>query len=122
MRPAGPALVVVLVLVAVLGVPAAHAAGPGLTTAATVFRAGGGEPNVSISPDGRTVLVDGLGSSSEPANLWRSTDAGRTFSRLHMHVPNVGGGDFDMRWLDDRTVVAADLSIGRGIFVDRSTD
>src|SRR2546423_722497 len=43
---------------------------------ATVLPGGGGEPNVSISPDGRTVLVDGLGGSAQgsdqPAALWRS--------------------------------------------------
>src|SRR5207245_452962 len=105
---------------------ATYAASSPLHFAETVFPGAGGEPNVSISPDGRTVLVDGLGGSAqgkdEPASLWRSTDAGRTFTRIHPSFPNAGGGDFDMRWLDDHTVVAADLSIGNGIYVDRSTD
>jgi hypothetical protein len=113
-------------VLATLGVPggagASIAANGSMEFSLTTFSAAGGEPNVSISPDGRTVLVDGLGSSTEPSNLWRSTDGGRTFTRLHMHVPNVGGNDFDMRWIDDHTVVAVDLSIGQGIFVDRSTD
>jgi len=123
MRRAPLALTVLLTLIALLGVQVAGVAAPhGLATTTTVFPSAGGEPNVSISPDGRTVLVDGLGSSSEPANLWRSTNGGRTFTRLHMHVPNSGGGDFDMRWLNAHTVVAADLSIGSGIYVDRSTD
>jgi hypothetical protein len=94
--------------------------------AETVFPGAGGEPNVSISPDGKTVLVDGLGGSAQgndqPAALWRSTDGGTTFTRIKPHFDNTGGGDFDMRWLDDHTVVAADLSIGNGIYVDRSTD
>src|SRR5947207_15556861 len=118
MRRAGPALALVLALLVLPTVPSGARAGsparPAFAT--TVFPSAGGEPNVSISPDGRTVLVDGLGSSSEPANLWRSTNGGRTFTRLHMHVPNSGGGDFDMRWLNTHTVVAADLSIGCGLY------
>src|SRR5437867_184572 len=128
MRRAGPALAVVLTLLSYFGAPTAAHAGSGgrLAFATTVFSGGGGEPNVSISPDGKTVLVDGLGGSAQggdqPAALWRSTDGGRTFTRIKPQFDNVGGGDFDMRWIDDHTVVAADLSIGQGVFVDRSTD
>src|SRR2546428_9862306 len=106
MRRAGPALaaLVALLVALVVVVPNAAAGGTRFRFATTVFPGGGGEPNVSISPNGKTVLVDGLGgaaqSGSEPAALWRSTDGGRTFSRLHMDVPMAGGGDFDMRWLD----------------------
>src|SRR5437764_14864083 len=128
------ASIALLTLVATSLTSAAHAAthpvssrgAGGLRFAETVFPGGGGEPNVSISPDGKTVLVDGLGGSAQgndqPAALWRSTDGGTTFTRIKPHFANVGGGDFDMRWLDDHTVVAADLSIGEGIYVDRSTD
>src|SRR5438270_9175971 len=35
---------------------------------------------------------------------------------------NVGGGDWDMRWIDDTHVIAADLSIGSGIYIHRSAD
>jgi hypothetical protein len=106
--------------------PAAAQSGSVLRFQTTVLAGGGGEPNVSISPDGRTVLVDGLGgdaqSNDQPAALWRSTDGGRTFTRIQPQFDNTGGGDFDMRWIDNQTVVATDLSIGQGIFVDRSTD
>ena len=63
MRRAGPALVAVLTLTAAFagaGAAPARAGSAAFRFAATVFRGGGGEPNVSISPDGRTVLVDGL--------------------------------------------------------------
>ncbi|MGH2829087.1 MAG: hypothetical protein ACRDJM_01245 [Actinomycetota bacterium] len=87
---------------------------------ATVLRDGGGEPNVSISPSGRTVLVAGLGRSN-PADFFRSTDYGRSFKRLTPSFPDgFGGGDWDMRWLDERTIVAVDL--GSGVFVHRSTN
>jgi hypothetical protein len=120
----------VLTLLASIGVPAAaRAASHGSTApawATTVFKGGGGEPNVSISPDGKTVLVDGLGGDAQgndqPSALWRSTDGGVTFTRIRPHFDEVGGGDFDMRWIDDHTVIAADLSLGTGIYVDRSTD
>lgn len=77
---------------------------------------------MAISPDGRTVLVDGLGSRDGPADLWRSTDGGRTFRHLEPRFGAVGGGDWDMRWLDDHTVIAADLSFPDGIYVHRSVD
>src|SRR5216110_3484175 len=53
----------------------------------TVLKRAGGEPNVSISPSGKVVLVDGLDGVS-PATLYRSTDYGRTFQKLH---PEFGG-------------------------------
>lgn len=91
--------------------------------ARTVFRGAGGEPNVAVSPSGRTVLLDGLGDSGDdPANLFRSTDGGRHFTKLHPEVENVGGGDWDMHFLDERTVLAVDLSLGQGIYVDVSRD
>lgn len=99
--------------------------GPGLTVAPTaVFHGAGGEPNIAISPDGRTIIADGLGGegNNEPAAIYRSTDAGRSFQRLHGKFSAAGGGDFDFRWLDNTTVVAVDLSLGVGIYVHRSTD
>jgi hypothetical protein len=90
--------------------------------AKTVFPGAGGEPNVAVSPSGRVVLADGLGGGSDPANLYRSTDGGRHFTRVHPDVPNVGGGDWDMHFLNERTVLAVDLSLGTGIYVDVSRD
>src|SRR5438046_596996 len=88
----------------------------------TVLKRAGGEPNVSVSPSGKVVLVDGLDGSS-PATLYRSTNYGRTFKRLHATFGGqTGGGDWDMRFISNRTVIAADLSIGSGLYVHRSTD
>jgi hypothetical protein len=101
--------------------PAAAKAAPSkLAFKATVLPKAGGEPNVSVSPNGRTILVSGLGDES-PAALWRSMDGGKTFAHLKPTFPgSTGGGDWDMRWLDNHTVVAADL--GDGIYVHRSED
>jgi hypothetical protein len=117
-----------LLAVAVLALGAAplvaHAASAGKAPvfARTVFPRAGGEPNVAVSPSGRTVLADGLGSGNDPANLYRSTDGGRRFTQVHPKLANVGGGDWDMHFLDEKTVVAADLSLGAGIYVDVSRD
>jgi hypothetical protein len=116
-----------LVSAALLGaVPlvADAAAGPGpLRFAATTITGAGGEPNVAISPDGRTVLIDGLnGARNQPAALSRSLDGGRTFRPLLPVFASSGGGDFDLRWLDNTTVIAVDLSLTDGIYVHRSTD
>jgi hypothetical protein len=118
-----------VVLVAALTVPVATAAPSRVARAAsarairfqsTVFQGAGGEPNVSVSPDGSTVLVDGLG--ADPATLYRSTDGGRSFALIQPAFSRTGGGDWDMHWIDDHTVVAADLSLTDGIFVHRSED
>ncbi|HEU0132472.1 MAG TPA: sialidase family protein [Mycobacteriales bacterium] len=101
----------------------AHAAAPQrMAFAQTVFKGGGGEPNVAVSPSGRVVLADGLNGGSDPAALYRSTDGGKHFTRIHPALDNVGGGDWDMHFIDERTVVAADLSLGLGIYVDVSRD
>ena len=116
------ALAAALVVVASVAPPALAAGGAKTPPfATTVLPGAGGEPNVSISPSGRYVLADGLGGES-PATLYRSSDYGKTFQHVTIDVPQSGGGDWDMRWLDDHTVIAADLSIGQGFFVDRSTD
>lgn len=111
------ALVVAFPLAAVAG----HAPRPApLRFQTTVLPNAGGEPNVSISPDGKVVLADGLGGS--PASLWRSTDAGKTFDHIQPTFAKTGGGDWDMHWIDDKTVIAADLSLEQGIYIHRSTD
>jgi hypothetical protein len=95
----------------------------GMAFAQTVFERAGGEPNVAVSPSGRVVLADGLnGASDEPASLYRSTNGGRTFTRLKPKLENVGGGDWDMHFVNEHVVVAADLSLGAGIYVDVSRD
>jgi hypothetical protein len=67
------------------------------------------------------VLVDGLGGNA-PSTLYRSTDFGRHFTLAVPQVPQSGGGDFDMHFINERTVVAVDLSLGTGIYVDVSRD
>lgn len=87
----------------------------------TLLRSLGGEPNVVTSPDGRTVLVTAI--AEAPAVFYRSTDSGRTFTRISPKFTAAGGQDIDLVFLDNTTVVAADLSLGgQGILVHRSTD
>ena len=94
-----------------------------LTFASTVLTGAGGEPNVAVSPDGKTVLADGLnGANGQPAALFRSTDGGAHFTALHPAFANTGGGDFDLRWMDNTHVIAVDLSLNAGIYVHRSAD
>ncbi len=102
----------------------AHAASPTRPPrfTKTVFARAGGEPNVTVSPSGRIVLADGLGSGKDPSNLFRSTDGGKHFTQVHPDVPKAGGGDWDMHFLNERIVIAADLSLGTGIYVDVSRD
>ena len=107
---------------AVVTAPLALAGPAKAAYVATVLPAAGGEPNVTISPSGRVVLADGLSGGSGPADLYRSTDGGKHFTRTAIKVPKVGGGDWDMHFLDERTVVAVDLSLGEGIYVDVSKD
>lgn len=117
-------LALVTAAAAVLAVlPLVSQAATPLTFKATVLKGAGGEPNVAVSPSGKTVLVDGLnGSSGQPAALYRSTDGGVTFSSLKPVFTSTGGGDFDMRWMDETHVIAVDLSLDQGIFVHRSAD
>jgi hypothetical protein len=117
--------VTVLAALALAAAPlVARAAAPpkGLAFSRHVFAGGGGEPNVAVSPSGRIVLADGLSGGKDPAALYRSADGGKTFSRVHPVLPNVGGSDWDMHFLDERTVIAADLALGAGIYVDVSRD
>ncbi len=110
-----------LLVAAVAASPAAGSARH-LRFHATVLKRAGGEPNVSVSPSGKVVLVDGLDGPS-PATLFRSTNHGRTFKRLHPTFGGeTGGGDWDMKFITNRTVIAADLSVGSGIYIHRSTD
>jgi hypothetical protein len=100
----------------------AHAtATSAIRTGATTFQNAGGEPNVTVSPSGRYVLADGLGGSS-PSTLYRSTDYGKHFTLAVPNVPTAGGGDWDMHFVDEKTVVAVDLDLGVGIHVDVSRD
>ena len=88
---------------------------------ASVFKNGGAEPNVSISPSGKMVMIDGLGPAS-PAALYRSSDFGHHFTRISPTFTSSGGSDFDMRWIDDTHLIAADLSLQNGIYIHRSSD
>jgi len=74
-----------------------------------------------VSPSGRYVLVDGLGGAS-PSKHYRSTDYGRHFSPAVPKVAKRGGGDWDMHFVTEKTVIAVDLSLGTGIYVDVSRD
>ncbi|MDX6225717.1 MAG: repeat-like domain [Frankiales bacterium] len=81
----------------------------------------GGEPSLAVSPNGRNVMVTGGGAN--PSRLFLSTDGGGHYRALNPVFPKKGGADFDIIWLDDHTLVAADLSLqGDGVLVHRSTD
>src|SRR5207302_1490643 len=97
------------------------AASPPPPSTTRVFANAGGEPNVTVSPSGRYVLADGLGGAS-PSTLYRSTDYGRHFALAVPKVPRKGGGDWDMHFVTEKTVIAVDLSLGTGIYVDVSRD
>jgi hypothetical protein len=99
----------------------AQAATPSSGTTTKVFADAGGEPNVTVSPSGRYVLADGLGGAG-PATLYRSSDYGRHFTLTIPKVAKRGGGDWDMHFVTDKTVIAVDLSLGTGIYVDVSRD
>jgi hypothetical protein len=95
---------------------------PALQYDKLVFKQAGGEPDMAISPSGKVMLVAGLSNDVSPAVLYRSNDSGKTFKKLTPTFTKDGGGDWDMFMLDDHTVVAADLTIGDGIYVHRSGD
>jgi hypothetical protein len=94
---------------------------PALGFSATVAKRSGAEPNIAVSPSGKNIMVSGLGPTS-PALLLRSTDYGATYRVITPSFANSGGGDWDMRWIDDTHIIAADLSIGTGIYIHRSSD
>jgi hypothetical protein len=112
----------VTVVAAVAAAPFAIAGTPKAAYAATILPKAGGEPNVTISPSGRTVLADGLGGGNGPADLYRSTDFGKHFTRTAIKVPNVGGGDWDMHFINEKTVIGVDLDLTAGLYVDVSKD
>ena len=86
------------------------------------IRSLGAEPTVAVSPSGRMVMAGG-GGGTAPSSFFRSSDGGRTFRQLHPSFLLAGGADFDMLWLDERRLVAVDLSLtGEGILVHRSAD
>lgn len=120
-RTAVPALAALALATAPLVAQAAAPAKP-MAFSSKVLKSAGGEPNVAVSPSGKIVLADGLNGGQDPAALYRSTNGGKTFTQLHPQLPQVGGSDWDMHFLNERTVIAVDLSLGAGIYVDVSRD
>jgi len=114
-----------VVIAALATLPSALGAAPALPSLSFdhyVFKHAGGEPDMTISPSGKTVLVAGLSLNASPAVLYRSLDGGKTFAKLSPTFDRAGGGDWDMQLLDDHNVIAGDLALSDGIYVDRSTD
>lgn len=112
---------VALALQAALMTAHAAPAPPRLPVQTTGLQGLGGEPGIALSPSGRNVLVTGGGDN--PSRLYLSTDGGSTYHLLHPDFRLKGGADFDVVWLDESTLVAADLSTGgNGVLVHRSTD
>ncbi|HET6817851.1 MAG TPA: sialidase family protein [Mycobacteriales bacterium] len=92
-----------------------------------------GEPSIAVAPDGAEYIVapDGpgvrapsaLGGAGTGGSLiWRSTDHGRTWTRLGSYDVPTGGGDSDIAVSPDGTLYASGLSYVACSTVARSTD
>jgi hypothetical protein len=92
-----------------------------------------GEPSIAVAPDGTEYIVapDGpgvrapaaLGGSGVGGSLiWRSSDHGRTWTRLGSYDVPTGGGDTDVVVTPDGTLYASGLSYVACSTVARSTD
>src|SRR3954464_8653856 len=106
-----------LALATIAATPFVAGGAPGPQSTTKIFANAGGEPNITVSPSGRYVLADGLGGES-PSTLYRPTRYGRHFTLAVPKVPQSGGGDWDMHFINEKTVIAVDLSLGVGLYVD----
>src|SRR3954454_13128219 len=92
-----------------------------------------GEPSIAVARDGTEYIVapDGAGVRAPAALggagvggslIWRSTDHGRTWSRLGSYDIPTGGGDSDIAITPDGTLFASGLSYLACSTVSRSSD
>src|SRR3954451_13092195 len=92
-----------------------------------------GEPSITVARDGTEYIIapDGagvrapaaLGGSGVGGSLvWRSTDHGRTWTRLGSYDVPTGGGDSDIAITPDGTLFASGLSYLACSTVSRSSD
>jgi hypothetical protein len=68
-----------------------------------------GEPSLAVADDNRHVAVCVPGGAGE-TSVWYSADEGRTFGTSHTNSDN-GGGDCELDYLPDGTLLNADLEI-----------
>ena len=132
-------LVVALVAAAGVGAvaqaDAAPRRAPSFNRAVVVSSKDASEPGINVSPDGRTVYVDAptgvpsglndpLNSKEAASYVFKSTDAGRSFTLLDpgLRATHLGGGDSDIT-VDAKTgtLSMTDLWLGSST-VSRSTD
>ena len=82
-----------------------------------------GEPSFAWAPDGRHGIIctpgDNQGDGST-VQFWYTADRGRTWHHSSETSPN-GGGDCDVDYLPDGTIVSADLEITDS-YIQESTD
>ena len=72
-----------------------------------------GEPSLAFAPDGKHVVVstpgdDGKGNGT--VQVWRSSDRGKSFEHTYF-TSNNGGGDSELDFLPDGTLLGADLEL-----------
>src|SRR3954447_23053046 len=92
-----------------------------------------GEPSIAVGPDGTEYIVapDGAGGRAPAALggagvggslIWRSTDHGRSWTRLGSYDIPTGGGDSDIAVAPDGTLFASGLSYLACSTISRSSD
>jgi hypothetical protein len=72
-----------------------------------------GEPSLAIAPDGKHVAVSTPGSDGDghgTVQVWHSADRGKSFDHTYFET-NAGGGDSELDFLPDGTLLAADLEL-----------
>jgi hypothetical protein len=83
-----------------------------------------GEPSFAWAPDGRHAIICTPGSAGgdddSTVQYWYTADTGRTWKHSTSTAPG-GGGDCDVDYLPDGTIVSVDLEISDS-YVQMSTD
>jgi hypothetical protein len=83
-----------------------------------------GEPSFAWAPDGRHGIICTPGSDQGDAStvqFWYTSNAGKTWTHSKETSSPAAGGDCDVDFLPDGTIVSADLEI-KDSFIQESTD
>jgi hypothetical protein len=83
-----------------------------------------GEPSFSWAPDGRHGIICTPGSDagdSSTVQFWYTADGGQSWQHSKENSGQAGGGDCDVDFLPDGTIVSADLEV-KDSFIQESTD
>jgi hypothetical protein len=127
-----PAAAVVTAALAVPSGAASDTTGPtgpfGFTTIGLGAGAQYGEPSLAMAPDGTHYAVSTPGSTSDgkgTVQVWHSADRGKSWAHTYF-TSDQGGGDSELDFRPDGTLLGADLEFGNGQQLDseihRSTD